>query len=110
MDYLGEGRLHREEGRTPGEGTAGTQRSVLEAEAIFLTPGWWPRRGDKGWFGWKVRRFREAEKEGSEEAKWGGRIISRLVPSPDPPHEAHCSPGTGPIIWFVSRQIITQLV
>lgn len=52
-----------------------------------------------------------SEKEGTGEGKWGGAgINSRLLLSPDPPHEAHCSLGTGPIIWFVSRQIITQLV
>lgn len=45
--------------------------------------------------------------EGSE---GGAGINSHLLLSPDPPHEAHCSLGTGPIIWFVSRQIITQLV
>lgn len=43
-----------------------------------------------------------SEKEEREEERWGSTLC------PDPPHEAHCALGTGPIIWFVSRQIITQ--
>ena len=49
------------------------------------------------------RRREERGRGGSAE------INSRLTLSPDPPHEAHCSRRTGPVIWFVSRQI-TQLV
>lgn len=76
-------------------------------EKIFLKPRWWRGRGDKSWLEWKGGI---SEKEGREEGKWGegAEIHCRLTLSPDPPHEAHCSYRTGPIIWFVSRQIITQ--
>lgn len=91
----------REEGPGAYGGWNPEKRVRSREERISLKPGWWQGRGDKRWFRWKVRRFREG----------GGRQDQlRLVLSPDPPHEAHCSPGAGPIICFVSRQIITQLV
>lgn len=78
-------------------------------EKIFPKPCCWG--GERGqelvWVeGVEFQRRREQGKGNGG----GAGINSRLLLSPDPPHEAHCSLGTGPIIWFVSRQIITQLV
>lgn len=77
-------------------------------EKIFPKPWCWgEERGQESvWVGEVEFQRRREEGKGNG----GAGINSRLLLSPDPPHEAHCSLGTGPIIWFVSRQIITQLV
>ena len=58
----------------------------------------------------KVRNLREGGERGRKVGGPQGLTPAWFCLLTPHPHEAHCSRGTGPIIWFVPRQIITQLV